>query len=419
MFWILTIVLLVIAVLFVLLPLWTRSRASKSDELALRRSANVALFQERCDELEADLATGDIEQAQFDALLLELQQGLLTDVSGDAAKGPAGKKVKERGNSGAGLSGATLLVPILLVLVLPIAAYSLYEKWGYRDDVALMGLFQRTVDNVDNPQEAQDLIVSLGEIVRAKEDLPWAWYFLGENFSSIGMFNEAEIAYQQSANRMEDTPEKALVLGRVALAKYLIAELKMTPEIQAVIDQARAINPNEVSILQLLAADAEQRQDYQALIQYWRLLIQSNPNSQQAQVLRDNIAVAQAMLNENAQEAAPGPAIDVNIALAEGIELDGNLRVFVAARNAERQGMPPLAAMDLTVAELPTTIRLDDSRAVGAFNLSSAETIYISALVSFSGSANPQSGDYRIVSENFAHNGQHAVIELTLSDRVP
>ena len=105
--------------------------------------------------------------------------------------------------------------------------------------------------------------------------------------------------------------------------------------------------------------------------------------------------------------------------VGEGLNLDPNLRVFIAARNAERQGMPPLAASSIDVGSLPTTIRLDSSNAVGAFNLASAETIYISALVSFSGSANPQTGDYRVVSENITPNGQHAALTLVIDQRIP
>ncbi|MBV56610.1 MAG: hypothetical protein CMQ12_08575 [Gammaproteobacteria bacterium] len=65
------------------------------------------------------------------------------------------------------------------------------------------------------------------------------------------------------------------------------------------------------------------------------------------------------------------------------------------------------------------TIRLDDASAVGPFNLSSADTVFVSALVSFTGTANPGSGDYRVVSDSFVHKGQHAVIDLVLSERVP
>ena len=42
----------------------------------------------------------------------------------------------------------------------------------------------------------------------------------------------------------------------------------------------------------------------------------------------------------------------------------------------------------------------------------------MSALVSFAGVANPQIGDYRVVSENFSHNGQHTVIDLLISEQV-
>ena len=401
-----------------LLPFWRNNKNIAFEEQTLRKNANIALFQERSNDLESELALGNLDQAQFDALKLELQQSLLADVSADEQQATATGAAKRKSSESRSGFSASTAIPYVLVILLPLVAYALYDRWGYLEDVQLMGLFQRTVNNVDNVQEAQTLIVELGEIVQENSELPWAWYFLAENFASLGMFNEAEIAYQQSASKLEESPEKALVLGRVALAKYINADLQMTPDIMQVIETAREINPNEISILQLLASDAEQNQDYQAAIEYWRLLIQSNPNSEQAQALRANIAAAQALMEGDGQEVASGPAIDVSLTLADGIELDPNLRIFIAARNAEREGMPPLAALSLNVADLPTTVRLDNSAAVGAFNLSSAETIYVSALVSFTGSANPQSGDYRVVSDSFSPNGQHAIIELVIDERI-
>lgn len=418
MFWTLSAILFILASLFVLVPIWRSKRNSESHLESLRKSANIALFHERRNELESDLALGRLEQDQFDVLLKELQQGLLSDVSSEQAASDAKSVKRSKGGNPSDNKSISIAVPLVLMLLIPVVAYALYDRWGFLDDVQLMGLFERTVNNADNAEEAQALIVELGTIVQEQDDLPWAWYFLAENFASLGMFTEAEIAYSQSASRMEDTPEKALVLGRVALTKYINADLSITPEIQEVIDQARAINPNENSTLQLLAADAEQRQDYKAAIGYWRLLIQGDPNSQQAQALRVNIAAAQALLNEG-DEVAEGPAIDVNLSLGEGLELDPDLRIFIAARNSAAQGMPPLAATTLNVGSLPATIRLDNSDAVGAFNLASAETIYISALVSFSGSANPQSGDYRVVSDNITPNGQHAVITLVIDQQIP
>lgn len=415
MFWIFTAILFVMAVGFVLLPLWIRNRAESFVEDASRKNENVALFQERSDELENELSSGNLSQAEFDVLIQEMQQSLLLDVSDEEITSKTKREKKPAAKSPA----YNLVIPLLLCLAMPLVAYGLYEEWGFKNDVELMGLFQRTVNNRDNPQESQDLIRRLGEVVQADDYRPWAWYFLAENFASIGMFTEAEIAYRQSAARMEETPEKALVLGRVAMAKYVLAEYTFTADILEVIGKARAINPNEMSVLQLIAADAEEREDFETAIEYWRLIIQSNPNSEQAQTLRRSIAIAQQRLAGDGQDVAAGPTIEINLSLAEGLEIDGGLRVFVAVRNAAQEGLPPLAAIDLTVADLPANIQLDNSFAVGPFNISSAETVFVSASVSFTGSATPTSGDYRSQSDNFSHNGQRAVISLEIIDRVP
>jgi cytochrome c-type biogenesis protein CcmH len=403
------------AVGFVLLPLWIRNRAESFVEDASRKNENIALFQERSDELENELSSGNLSQAEFDVLIQEMQQSLLLDVSDEELT----TKSKREKKAAAKSPGYNLVIPLLLCLAMPLVVYGLYDEWGFKNDVELMGLFQRTVNNRDNPQESQDLIISLGEVVRADDDRPWAWYFLAENFASIGMFTEAEIAYTQSAGLMEETPEKALVLGRVAMAKYILAEFTFTADILEVIGEARAINPNEISVLQLIAADAEEREDFEKAIEYWRLIIQSNPNSEQAQTLRRSIAIAQQRLAGDGQDVATGPTIEINLSLAEGLEIDGALRVFVAVRNAAQEGLPPLAAIDLTVADLPANIQLDNSYAVGPFNISSAETVFVSASVSFTGSATPTSGDYRSQSDNFSHNGQRAVLSLEIIDRVP
>ena len=415
MFWIFTAILFVMAVGFVLLPLWIRNRAESFVEDASRKNENVALFQERSDELENELSSGNLSQAEFDVLIQEMQQSLLLDVSDEEIT----TKTKREKKPAAKSPAYNLVIPLLLCLAMPLVAYGLYDEWGFKNDVELMGLFQRTVNNRDNPQESQDLIRRLGEVVQADDYRPWAWYFLAENFASIGMFTEAEIAYRQSAARMEETPEKALVLGRVAMAKYILAEYTFTADILEVIGKARAINPNEMSVLQLIAADAEEREDFETAIEYWRLIIQSNPNSEQAQTLRRSIAIAQQRLAGDGQDVAAGPTIEINLSLAEGLEIDGGLRVFVAVRNAAQEGLPPLAAIDLTVADLPANIQLDNSFAVGPFNISSAETVFVSASVSFTGSATPTSGDYRSQSDNFSHNGQRAVISLEIIDRVP
>lgn len=407
LFWTLAALLAVMAIAFFVIPFY---RANGGDEEAVgsvQRSENLLLFAERESELAEDLAAGEIDSEEHATLLRELQQSLLDDVQDTRSK-----------RAPIAISSRGWLVIGLIAVSLPAVSVTLYQRWGFIDDVQVMGLFQESLAAQGDVVAASALVTELGELVKNGSENPWVWYFLGENFATIGRFNEAEISYRQAAERLSGQPEEALVLGRAALALYIKSEFRFTPELNALIEQAQAINPNEIAVIQLLAADAQNRGDYAAAIANWRILIQLDPNSPEAQALRGEIANAQRLLREESGEEIVGPEIEVRLALAEGLSLDPNLRVFVAVRSAEREGMPPLAAVGLSVADLPTTISLDNSSQVGPFNLSSADLVRVSALVSLNGTANPSRGDYRVVSDDFAHNGQHAIVTLTISDEV-
>lgn len=407
LFWTLAALLAVMAIAFFVIPFY---RANGGDEEAVgsvQRSENLLLFAERESELAEDLAAGEIDSEEHATLLRELQQSLLDDVQDTRPK-----------RVPIAISSRGWLVIGLIAVSLPAVSVTLYQRWGFIDDVQVMGLFQESLAAQGDVAAASALVTELGELVKNGSENPWVWYFLGENFATIGRFNEAEISYRQAAERLSGQPEEALVLGRAALALYIKSEFRFTPELNALIEQAQAINPNEIAVIQLLAADAQNRGDYAAAIANWRILIQLDPNSPEAQALRGEIANAQRLLREESGEEIVGPEIEVRLALAEGLSLDPNLRVFVAVRSAEREGMPPLAAVGLSVADLPTTISLDNSSQVGPFNISSADLVRVSALVSLNGTANPSRGDYRVVSDDFAHNGQHAIVTLTISDEV-
>jgi len=421
-FWIVTAGLFLLAALFVVGPLWLRASSQLADSGELRKQANIALFQERSDELEAELSAGNLDQQQFDLLLSELQLGLLADVElEEKAASSANVNPKNASNNQGALESLTtptFLVPLAFVVALPVLAYGLYSHWGYIDEVQVMDLFQRTVDNQEGSNETRELIVALGELAQTNPDMPWAFYFLAENFAAVGLFQEAQIAYQRAADLLDATPEKALVLGRIAMAMYINSKFEFSSQIRAVIDEARAINPNEMSVLQLLAADAEQREDYSEAIDYWRLMIQVDPNGEFAQELRFRIAAAQEILAESDGDAA-GPRISVTLSLSPEVDLAPDLRVFLAVRNAEQDGLPPLAALDTTVSALPASFQLDNTAAVGPYNLSSAESVYVTALVSFRGVATPSPGDYRAESPTLTLNADAEVaLELVLSERL-
>jgi cytochrome c-type biogenesis protein CcmH len=320
-----------------------------------------------------------------------------------------------------------LLAAVFSVLLIPVASYSLYGHWGFSQHEDIRSLYERTAANRDDLEETRELIAALGAVVMEESEsspLPWAWYFLGENFSMLGLYSEAEVAYRQSSDRLSEETEQALSLGRLALVRYILDEFVLTPRVSAAIEQARLRNPNETAVLQILASDAETRKDYSEAIANWRLLIQANPNSPQSNLLRQKISDAQFLLvpSENQVLAADNmtsPLINVSLSLADGLDVDGDTIIFVAARDANKEGLPPLAVAVLSVKDLPSVITLTNAQAVGPFNLSSAEAINVSALISYSGVANPDSGDIRVVSESILLSDVPSELSLILSSRIP
>ncbi|MEX2469807.1 MAG: c-type cytochrome biogenesis protein CcmI [Pseudohongiellaceae bacterium] len=417
MFWTTTAVLFILATLFVLVPLWRRRKSESFESEQLRRSANIALFHERNNELEAELAAGTIDRDQFDRLVAELQHNLLADVSEVEKESIAEQQSRVGKVASAAPFGLSFLVPVVLAVLLPVVAYLLYSEWGFHEEVQPMELYQRTL-NAQSAEEARDLIFALGEVVQEQEDQPWPRYFLAENLANVGLFEQAQQYYQLAADRIGDSPDRAIILGKLATAMFINAEFELTPEIERLTEEALAINPGTASVLQLLAANAVQTEDWQSAIAYWRRLIQINPNSRDADTLREQVAAAQQRLGAESA-AVEGPVVELHLELAEGLQLDARLRVFVAARNAAQEGMPPLAVAELTVADLPASIRLDNRDAVGPFNLGSAEEITLSALVSRAGIANPQSGDYRVLSEPLTLSAEPTQVNLTISEQVP
>ncbi len=418
LFWLFCALLVLFAAAFVAVPVWRASRGSPVGGETDRAEANIALFRERKQELEADHAAGEMDREELDSLLLELQKSLLTDVeTAEQPRRAPDRKTSDRKTShreSFAWRSPAFIIPLAAMLLLPLAAWLMYQQWGQLDDVELMDQFQRTVQNENDPETARDLVLSLGQVVQENPERPWAWYFLGENLSTLGMFDVANSAYRQASERMSEDEEKALALGRVVLTAYVMEQLQITPEVQDLIERTLELNPDEPNVLQLLATDAREREDYGAAIGYWRRLSQLNPNSLTA---RENIAELQRLRAGDA--AGGGPAIEVAVAVAADLPLDPRLRVFVTARNAQVDGMPPLAVADITVADLPARIRLDDSLAVGPFNLSSAESVYVSALISQVGTANRASGDYFAETEAFSLESPPLPVELLISEIVP
>lgn len=396
MFWILSLLLVVIASLFVVLPILRHQNGSNQIGMADRNAANLVIFKERLQEISHDFSEGLIDQAQHDSLKAELERTLLSDVT-DAT-------VTETPSlqSADGLRSPVKLIPVIaVVLALPLS-YLLYDFWGFRDDLAVAEIFERSLADGDNPEAIRDRIFELGAVIERDPENGWALYFIARHLVSLGQMEEASRFFQRAAEFIDNPMDKAVVLGQYAQAQYIASDQQMTEQVSEIIAQAQRLNPNEPAVLQLLGADAFVNQNYQSAVTYWQRLLNMNPGPEEAEFLRQVIAQAQEMTGSvgtpDAQDAQPGPRLEISLSVAPGIDLPAQTRVFVSAQNTEGSG-PPLAAKLMTLADLPAVVALSNADAVGPFNLASAENIVVVATISVSGSADVQSGDYQVRSD--------------------
>lgn len=421
MFWIVTPVLILVAALFVIVPLWRHHRhvndGQTGDEQRYRDAANLAIFEERLAELQGEYDDGAFDGEQFESLKAELERSLLSDVRPEAIEqalgGGDGKQAAagdgpDATRSKSGWRQPARLIPVLvMLLVVPPVSYLFYEWFGFRSDMEFAALVQRAqqlgADREASADEIRDVISDLDEAIEQDPENGWAWYFMARQLTDIGQIEEARTAFQRAAQHVENEQDRAAILGQYAQIEYLASEREITDTVQDIISRARRINPNERSVLQLLGSDAFLNEDYRGAITYWQRLLSLGVSRADRQFLQQALADARQRLEAqggSVEETPEGPVIRIRLSLARGVTLAQGTRIFVSAQDADLPGGPPLAARALTVAELPATVTLSSADAVGPRDLASAGTVHVVATASLEGTAEVQSGDWQGRVEN-------------------
>jgi cytochrome c-type biogenesis protein CcmH len=192
-------------------------------------------------------------------------------------------------------------------------------------------------------------------------------------------------------------PNNPDIMMQYVIALFFTNGNRINDESQALIDALRAQDLNNPDVLNLLAVDAYQREDYETAIAYWRQLLAMFATDPQAQqVLMSSIEQAQqALENEGGEEQTQAVRLDVNVELLDAFvnQVSPEQTVFVYVR-AENGPAMPLAIVRSTVADLPLEVTLDDATSmIPALHLSDFTAVRIYARVSQNGQAEPQPGD--------------------------
>ncbi len=417
-FWIMAAGLTGLALLFVLPPLFSKREQTEDVD---QDDLNLAVFRQQVQELDADLATGELDRLQYNAARRDLERELLYDVTGTGM----GK------DSGRGRWAAALLG-----VLVPAAAVSLYLYLGNSSIIprleAAAGAPAPAAHQGSPSGEMPPLDVMVQRLAEKMEKNPEnleGWMMLGRTYFAIGEPQRALYALEKAYGLAPDDPD-VLVAYAEAVAADNDSELAGRPA--ELIQAALKIDPTHSSARWLEGLASFQGAEYvQAADQWGALVATFDPQGDEAKELRRFIADARTRAgleperapapkpgedqvaksegeaapaaesatsadDKTAPETTPSPSsIRVEVSLAEPLwpNADVNDSIFIYAKAISGPPMP-LAAHRARVRDLPLTVTLDDSMAmVPAMKLSGFPEVTVGARLSKSGQAMPQRGD--------------------------
>jgi cytochrome c-type biogenesis protein CcmH len=432
-------VLLLLALLFVLWEFifqgyFSRRRCSAAD---LRASTNVALYRDHLAEIEQSLVSGNINQAQYDQLTIELERNLVEDSQLSVTDSSA----REQNN------GKNRYFLLAVVAVLVFSAAGIYSQLGaYESWQVKMALDKRSdlerqyLASADPALQAQiiesnrELVVQLSaHVAKSAEDLQMRALLAR---TAMGLANYA-LAIEHFQAILSQQPDLSQIMAELAQAVFLQADNRVVPIVQSLVDQTLQLEPNNSIALGLAGISAFQSEKFQQAINFWRQAIAiQGANTPNSIALQRGITAAQQRLGVDTtvaadaqfgtqpaiqkQQKAGGVSVTVSVSLAKEVKVAPEATVFIYAR-AWQGAKIPLSIARIPASQLPVTLTLTNAMSMApGMNLSSASQLELVARISVSGTPVPQSGDWQATLgpiESSVNNTQ--TYPLLISEKVP
>lgn len=399
LFWLICAAILIVAVLFVAVPLWRGISKNNSVE---RSAANLEIVRDQITEMDNDLKNGLLTPELHEQGKRELQARLLEEVSDGK-----GVEVSSKPHP-------LKVMAIVLSLVLPLASVGLYLKIGnpnalvpqvgltgaggiVRDAASLNALEEKSAQNPNDPE---------------------VLFTLARSYVELGRYADAARKYESLTKVV---PDEAMLWADYADALAMThSSLLGAPT--KLLDRALELDPTLAKALALSGTAAMERGDYSAAINNWGKLRRQLPDgSDDAKMIDQGLQQAQQLLAQssggkaapvldqinqpsNNAPAAGAERITGTVSLSDAIKrnADPDDTVFVLARAAQGPKMP-LAILRKQVRDLPVKFTLDDSMAMSpAMKMSNFDQVVVVARISKSGNAMPQPGDLMGMSKPLA-----------------
>ncbi|MEY2620123.1 MAG: cytochrome c-type biosis protein CcmI [Pseudomonadota bacterium] len=352
-------------------------------------------------------------RGQLQALEREQTEGRLDARSATELRAEISRRLLEEHGNGAATwhDGPTRGLAWALGLAVTVLAVILYGTLGTPQ--ALSQPERAASTGQPSATQVEAMVSQMTQALEARaqrgesrpEDGP-AWAMAARTLATMQRFQEADRAFARALAIM---PNDAHLLADRADILSLLQGQNPEGEPMRLIERALRLDPNQPKALALAGSVAFRRGELATAISHWqRALDHLPPESEFARGLAQSLQQAR-----QAQGMAPAgtsprvPSAPSTVTAAMGASIRGRVSltpamrsrarpddtVFIVAR-AEQGPRMPLAIVRLRVADLPAEFTLDDSSAMTPqMRLSAHADVVVSARISRSGQALPESGD--------------------------
>ncbi len=380
MFWLLVTAMVVIALLFVIIPLIRKAGPVESD--LDQRNINIA--KDKLADLKSQLENGQLTETEYQEQFKELELSLKNDLEIQSHRPD---EVRQ---------GRWLAVVILLFV--PLLSVTLYFALGTPDALTKLEEHQAALAKQQNAQQSiNKMVQSLADRLQQNPDDFEGWVMLGRSFKYMKQFDRAAKAFEQ-AYRLKPNDVDAMLQYADALAMsqggHIGAKSKQ------LIEQALKLSPENRTALWLSGMAKVESGQFEAALQDWtrleKLMDKSSPSYQELAGLINALKTRLGTAGGDKQAADPAVSIQVNVDIDKQIraKVSATDTVFIYAQALQGPKMP-LAIVRKKVSDLPVQVVLNDAMAmIPNMKLSAFKQVAVIARVSKSGSAMPAKGDY-------------------------
>ena len=381
LFWISTLALIFVGVVFIVLPLW---KAREQDDEARRDELNKAFYKDRLAELKEEDAEGLVNNQ--DELITELKQSLLDDI-------PAKEKAEQDN-----LNARLFILPSIIIFVA--ITYGLYFKFGNIDKIEkwqeVSARLPELSKQLMNPEgvslsdsEMTNLTLALRTKLHNEPKDAMGWFLLGR----IGMSNrdiDTSVGAMKKAYALEPT-NVDIKLG-YAQALMLSGDDAKADQATKMLKQVLRSDSTNLRALSLLAFSSFERQDYQGAVSAWKAMqMLIGPDDSRYEMLTRSIERAQSKISP---EANLDKQVPITVNLGSNVTLPSQGVVIVSIHPADGSPMP-VAAARIPLSRFPLKIMMsDDNNMIEQRKLSDMPNFIVRARIDQDGNVSTKDGDW-------------------------